>query len=415
MGESEVWVVRVRDWDRPWHAVPLAVLAVATLIAVADSAAPPSARAVTVALAVAAGLWHGWMVMAHPQWPERALAPMAVYFAGLLALSWVLSARHPAYALLVVACFPMAFVALPGRYAYLGVAAGGLMVLGDPFALSGPGNVWPKMPGVLAAVAMAAFIGWVIRAMEAEVGRRRAANQALEEANARLARLGEENADLQGELLAAARQTGVAGERGRLAREIHDTVAQGLAGIVTQLEAADEVASDPDAVRRRLAVARGLARESLKEVRRSLDDLRPGPLAASRLPEALSTLVSGWDETHEVPATLTITGTARLLHPEVEVTLFRAVQEALANVARHAWAGKTVVTLSYMEDVVVADIRDDGVGFTPSETDGFGLTAMRQRVSRLSGEVEVESAPGRGTAVSVSVPAIPAAGEWETL
>lgn len=406
--------MRVRDWDRPWHAVPLAVLAVATLVAAADPGTPPSARAVTVALAVAAALWHGWMVMAHPQWPERALAPMAVYFAGLLALSWVLSARHPAYALLVVACFPMAFVALPGRYAYLGVAAGGLMMLGDPFTLSGPGDLWPRVGASGASVAMAAFIGWMVRAMEAEVGRRRAANQALEEANARLARLGEENATLQGELLAAARRTGVAGERGRLAREIHDTVAQGLAGIVTQLEAADEAASDPGEVRRRLAVARELARESLTEVRRSLDDLRPGPLAASRLPEALSALVSGWGGTHQVPATFTITGTARLLHPEVEVTLFRAVQEALANVARHARAGRTVVTLSYMEDVVVADIRDDGVGFVPSETGGFGLTAMRQRVSRLSGDVEVESAPGRGTAVSVSVPAIPAAGERET-
>lgn len=64
--------------------------------------------------------------------------------------------------------------------------------------------------------------------------------------------------------------------------------------------------------------------------------------------------------------------------------------------------------------MVVADIRDDGVGFTSSETDGFGLTAMRRRVSRLSGEVEVELAPGRGTAVSVSVPAIPATGERET-
>ncbi|MBB6551743.1 sensor histidine kinase [Nonomuraea rubra] len=406
--------MRVRDWDRAWHAVPLAVLAVATVLAVAGSAAPPSALAVTVALAVATALWHGWMVMAHPHWPERALAPMAVYFAGLLALSWVLSARHPAYALLVVACFPMAFVALPGRYAYLGVAATGLLVLGDPFALSASGGLWPKVPAALASVVLAAFIGWIVRAMEAEVGRRRAANQALEEANARLARLGEENAALQGELLAAARRTGVAGERGRLAREIHDTVAQGLAGIVTQLEAAEEVASDPEAVRRRLAIARGLARESLTEVRRSLDDLRPGPLAASRLPDALAALVSGWGETHGVPPTLTITGTARLLHPEVEVTLFRAVQEALSNVARHARARKTVVTLSYMEELVVADIRDDGVGFTPSEADGFGLTAMRQRVGRLSGEVEVESAPGRGTAVSVSVPAIPAAGEGES-
>ncbi|WP_441125982.1 ATP-binding protein [Nonomuraea sp. H19] len=95
------------------------------------------------------------------------------------------------------------------------------------------------------------------------------------------------------------------------------------------------------------------------------------------------------------------------------MTLFRAVQEALANVARHATAGKTGVTLSYMEDVVVADVRDDGVGFTPSDAcgGGFGLTAMRQRVVRLAGNIEVESAPGQGTAISVTVPAIPIAAE----
>ncbi|MFC4062607.1 sensor histidine kinase [Planomonospora corallina] len=402
-------MLRVHDWDRAWRTLPLVILGVASLIAVADPAAPPHDRAVTAALAAAVAVWHWWMVLAHPGWPERAPAPMAVYFAGLLALAWVLSSRHPVYGLLVIACFPTAFATLPGRYAYLGVAATTLVVMGGPAALLDSEGPWPVVSALTGAV-LAAFIGWSIRALEAEVERRRAANRALEDANLRLARLGEENAELQGRLLAAARRTGVAGERGRLAREIHDTLAQGLAGIVMQLEAAEEAAGDADAVRRRLAVARDLARESLTEVRRSLDGLRPGPLAETKLPEALSALVSGWSAAHELPATLTVTGTARLLHPEVEVTVYRAVQEALANVARHAGAGKTGVTLSYMEDVVVADVRDDGEGFDPCGAGGagFGLTAMRQRVVRLAGNVAVESAPGQGTAVSVTVPAIPA-------
>ncbi|GIH97294.1 histidine kinase [Planobispora siamensis] len=410
-------MLRVRDWDRAWRTLLPVLLGVAALIAVADSSVPWRERAVTVALAAAVGVWHWWMVLAHPRWPERALVPMAVYFTVLTVLTWVLFSRHPAYGLLVLACFPTAFATLPGRYAYLGVAATAIVIVGGPLALLQAGDPWPIASALTGAV-LAAFIGWSIRAMEAEVRRRHAANralesanQALESANSRLAQLGEENAELQGRLLAAARQTGVAGERGRLAREIHDTVAQGLAGIVTQLEAAEEVANDAETVRRRLAVARKLARESLAEVRRSLDDLRPGPLAETKLPEALSELVSGWSAANELPATLTVTGTARLLHPEVEVALYRAVQEALANVARHAGAGKVGVTLSYMEDVVAADIRDDGVGFTPSQTGGggFGLTAMRQRVVRLAGNVEVESAPGQGTAISVTVPAIPAA------
>ncbi|GII01599.1 sensor histidine kinase [Planobispora takensis] len=419
-------MLRIDVWDRAWRILPLVLLGVAALIAVTDPSVPPRDRAVTAALSAAVAVWHWWMVLAHPHWPERTLAPMALYFAGFIVLTWALFSRHPVYGLLVLACFPTAFATLPGRYAYLGVAATAIVIVGGPLALLDAGDPWPIVLA-LSGAALAAFIGWSIRALETEVKRRNAANRALESANRalesanlRLAQLGEENAELQGKLLAAARQTGVAGERGRLAREIHDTVAQGLAGIVTQLEAAEEAANDAETVRRRLAVARDLARESLTEVRRSLDDLRPGPLAETRLPEALSALVSGWGAANELPATLTVTGTARLLHPEVEVALYRAVQEALANVTRHAGAGKIGVTLSYMEDVVVADVRDDGVGFTPSEAGGsesggggFGLTAMRQRVVRLAGNVEVESAPGQGTAISVTVPAIPAAAERE--
>jgi signal transduction histidine kinase len=112
-----------------------------------------------------------------------------------------------------------------------------------------------------------------------------------------------------------------------------------------------------------------------------------------------------------VPAKVAATGDPRALHPEVEVTLLRVAQEALANVAKHAAASHAWVTLSYMEDLVTLDVRDDGSGFArsaPSDSGGgFGLIAMRQRVSRLAGQLEIESEPGAGTAVSASLPAIP--------
>jgi signal transduction histidine kinase len=119
-----------------------------------------------------------------------------------------------------------------------------------------------------------------------------------------------------------------------------------------------------------------------------------------------------------VHAAVTTTGTAQGLHPEVEVTLLRVAQEALANVAKHARASRVGITLSYMDDVVTLDVRDDGVGFRlppdgtgqPGQSGdaagGFGLTTMRQRVRRLTGQLEIESEPGGGTAVSASVPAI---------
>jgi signal transduction histidine kinase len=123
-----------------------------------------------------------------------------------------------------------------------------------------------------------------------------------------------------------------------------------------------------------------------------------------------------WSATSGVAGEVETTGAARALHPEVEVTLLRVAQEALANVAKHASASRAGVTLSYMEDVVSLDVRDDGIGFDPpggSAPDGhpadggFGLISMRQRVSRLAGQLEIESEPGEGTAVSASLPAIP--------
>ena len=156
------------------------------------------------------------------------------------------------------------------------------------------------------------------------------------------------------------------------------------------------------------------------EARRSVQALRPQALENSRLPDALADEVARWSATTGVPGEVETTGDARALHPEVEVTLLRVAQEALANVAKHAGASRAGVTLSYMEDVVSLDVRDDGTGFVPTagsaapaasngspSAGGFGLIAMRQRVSRLAGQLEIESEPGAGTAVSASLPAIP--------
>ncbi|HZR54451.1 MAG TPA: sensor histidine kinase, partial [Streptosporangiaceae bacterium] len=242
----------------------------------------------------------------------------------------------------------------------------------------------------------------------------------LAEANHRLEEMIAENTGLQAQLLTQAREAGAGDERQRMAREIHDTLAQGLTGIVTQLEAAQQTGSE-DERERRISNAKRLARDSLAEARRSVQALRPQALEDSRLPEALAEEVARWSATSGVAGEMETTGEARLLHPEIEVTLLRVAQEALANVAKHAGAARAGVTLSYMEDLVSLDVRDDGAGFAVTESDGhhsgeshgdpaaggFGLIAMRQRVTRLAGQLEIESEPGSGTAVSASLPAIP--------
>jgi signal transduction histidine kinase len=217
-----------------------------------------------------------------------------------------------------------------------------------------------------------------------------------------------ENARLQEQLLAQSRQTGVRDERERLAREIHDTIAQSLAGVVAQLQAA-EGSADAQDVRRRVARATEMARTALVEARRSVQDLTPAELADAGLADALSTLVTSWRDDHGVEASFVVVGDATALHSEVEATLLRIAQEALANVAKHAAASRVGVTLTFDESEVILDVRDDGSGFDPAaprRSSSFGLGVMRDRAQRLTGTFTLESAPGAGTAVSASIPAL---------
>ena len=245
--------------------------------------------------------------------------------------------------------------------------------------------------------------------------RRRRIIAELNEANRRLGESLAENAELHAQLMEQAREAGVLDERARLAREIHDTIAQGLTGVVTQLEAAGAADGDPDLRRRHIDKASSLAREGLAEARRSVQALAPGPLVDARLPDVLAETAAAWAETAGVAVHVDTTGDVRPLLPDLEVALFRVAQEALTNVGKHAGAANVWLTLTYMEDVVALDVRDDGAGFDPaavprpSAGSGYGLATMEQRVRRVSGTFTVESAPGEGTAVSANVPAIPAA------
>ncbi|MGV9339014.1 sensor histidine kinase [Streptomyces sp. NPDC003688] len=233
----------------------------------------------------------------------------------------------------------------------------------------------------------------------------------LERTNTALQQALDENAALHAQLLVQAREAGVADERRRLAAEIHDTIAQGLTGIIAQLQVVSS-AQDLATARTHLERASALARHSLGEARRSVHNLAPVALAADGLPEALKKTVIEWGERTGIRAEFTVTGTAEQLHEEVAATLLRIAQEALSNAARHARAHRLGVTLSFMGDEVVLDIRDDGTGFDPAalpprtRAGGFGLDGMRARAERIAGTLTVESEPGHGTAVSARVPLV---------
>jgi signal transduction histidine kinase len=218
------------------------------------------------------------------------------------------------------------------------------------------------------------------------------------------------------ELAAAERQAGILGERQRLGREIHDTLAQGFTSIVLHLEAAEgSLPPEFTTTHHHLDQARQTARDSLAEARRLVWALRPESLARASLSEALGRVTERWSEESGLVARATVTGTPRPLRPEIEVTLLRVAQEALANIRKHAQASQVILTLSYMEDMVSLDVLDNGVGFD-AETiaercarmteSGFGLRGMRERIAELGGTLLIESTPSEGTTLAISVPAV---------
>jgi signal transduction histidine kinase len=204
------------------------------------------------------------------------------------------------------------------------------------------------------------------------------------------------------------RQSAVLEERTRMAREIHDTLAQGLTGIVVQLEAAEDALADaPHETRAHMARARQLARASLAEARRSVRALRPQALTDSDLPTALPRLVEQVTAQTPVRAQVQIHGTPAPLSPDVENALLRISQEALTNTVKHAQARTVQLALSFDTAAVCLRVSDDGQGFDPQRStirEGFGLVSMRERAERIGGRFTLTSRVTHGTTVMVVVP-----------
>jgi signal transduction histidine kinase len=342
---------------------------------------------------------YGWRI-----W-ERARSPGAavVYFAVQLALgafivywgcgsAWLLllplasqSIELPRRGTLLVCPLLIVTIALPGLF---------------PARLLASGLVQPEglaADTFLTALEFAMALVFVLLFSEVVV-RERQARAALDEAHRRL-----------GEYAVQVEDLATAQERNRLAREIHDSLGHHLTAIHVHLEAARTLLDSQPAADAPLAVlrtsldkAQSLTQEGLAEVRRSVAALRSSPLEGRSLPEALALLV---DECRwaGIPAGLAVTGVPRPLPLPVKHALFRAAQEGLTNVRKHASASRAEATLDYGDDVVRLTVQDDGIGAADAGG-GFGLLGVRERVQLLGGRVEVHTAPGEGFSLQVEVP-----------
>jgi signal transduction histidine kinase len=203
---------------------------------------------------------------------------------------------------------------------------------------------------------------------------------------------------------AQAERLATAVERNRVARDIHDGLGHSLTVVQMQVKAARAViGTDPAKADAVLAKAQQQSEEALAEVRRSVRALRE-PRVTPPLPEALKALA---EETSAagVPTHLAVSGTQWSLPDETREALYRAAQEGLTNVRKHARATRADLVLDYGEAAVRVEVRDDGTGATDGGSPGFGLLGLRERAARLGGRLNLESAPGQGSTLRMEVPA----------
>jgi signal transduction histidine kinase/ligand-binding sensor domain-containing protein len=209
----------------------------------------------------------------------------------------------------------------------------------------------------------------------------------------------------------------VLGERNRIAREIHDTLAQGYVGISVQLEVLSELLrhSKTDAAAKHLDLTRGYVREGLAEARQSIWALRSQDSGETTLPVRLRRIVEA-EEGHGLKASFSLFGAYRPMPQETEREYLRVAQEAIHNVKKHANAQHLFVQLEYGPEQIALEVRDDGRGFIASEQTEpqpghYGLTGMRERAAEIGGTLEVTSELGSGTTVRLRARALKEAEE----
>ncbi len=390
-------------WGWVWTVVFCASIVLPLVEFVGEQRAAAAGWSTAAVLAGSALLLHFVAIWGMPRWNTHVCQhPLfgLTYVATLGAITFGLLLIHPIFYFVLLGFFSQLFYALPPRLA-IGAALLtnvllGFFTLNDrpfPAVLAEP-VFWLWVLGGLCGSLISLWLNAIID--------QSAQRQALIEDLRRT----------QSDLARAEREAGVLQERQRLAREIHDTLAQGLISIITHLEAADQALErNGPSLQHHLAQALRTARTNLGEARRVVQDLRPEILDQRALPDALHAVVQAWKESSGINAWSTVTGTVRPLDAETELTLLRVAQEALANVAKHADAHIANVTLSYLPDRVLLDVQDDGKGVQDGPADalvsaGFGLRSMRERVENLGGTLMIESEPGEGATLVVEVPTV---------
>jgi len=257
----------------------------------------------------------------------------------------------------------------------------------------GPRESMVQLPWVLLSLAFVfVYVVLFTRQVEARA-RAQALLSDLESAHRRL-----------GEYASQVESLTLSRERERMGRELHDTLAQGLAGLIMQLEAIDGHLADGGTDRARAVVQQAMqrSRSTLQEARRAIQALRASALDQGDLVEAIRREAQAFAAASGTPCSCEITGEPPAVSPATAQEVLRIVQESLSNAARHAHATRVGVRVRECRGEVRVAVEDDGGGFdTERAAAGFGLGGMRERAARIGGTLRVESRPGEGTTVEL--------------
>jgi signal transduction histidine kinase len=317
-----------------------------------------------------------------------------VFVAVAVTLFYIALWAAPAAIAAIPAIYPLIFAPLPLPAALLVTTA--VNVTPVMVALALYGTDWPDLPVAIAFTLVGVIIAPIIGTAIMTSMRQRA----------QLAGLVAELAASRAESARLSREAGVAAERERLAREIHDTLAQGFTSIITLAQAIEpELETDTAAARRHIELIRTTARENLAEARAMVAELTPTALHDGSLPAAIERQCDRLSAETGVAVILRAEDDLPVLGMATDVVLLRAVQEAFANVRKHAQATSVTVNLSSPGDALRLSVSDNGIGFNDERAQGYGLRGMRSRVTQVGGTMSVSPTPGGGTTVTVEVPA----------
>ncbi|MDF2628072.1 MAG: sensor histidine kinase [Symbiobacteriaceae bacterium] len=393
--------MRKRDQTRIFFILTSAFLAFVWFMVVREPAFRDGGRLIpfTVTMAV-----HAYLHTTIGRWSGRIKAP--VYLAAQTVLAVAVVVLGDGSMMTASLFFPLAGEVF-GLFAevlprLLGMGALMAAWATTQLATAGWGIVRTQLPGAVLALA---FVGIYVTLFTRQLRER-------ERAEHLLAELEQVNGKLRAYALKVEELT-ITQERQRMARELHDTLAQGLAGLIMQLEAVDDLLARGDAERARAVTARamGRARTTLQESRTAIQALRT-PLERGDVMEAVRRLIDALAADTGITCTLEAGPGALDLPAQSIDTVYRVVQEALVNVAKHSQARRAWVRVAAeTEGEVRLEVGDDGVGFDPGalQAGHFGLTGLRERVGLVGGRIAVESAPGQGTRILATLPA-PGAG-----